>query len=42
MDLAIDTDEGRPGDSVGFTLTVINHGPSQANNISFNTVVPPG
>ncbi|MEU4421778.1 hypothetical protein AB0F81_14225, partial [Actinoplanes sp. NPDC024001] len=30
------------GDPVPYTLTVTNHGPSAATNVTFNTVVPPG
>ncbi|WP_436530617.1 DUF7507 domain-containing protein [Actinoplanes sp. HUAS TT8] len=30
------------GDTVTYTLTVVNHGPAYARNVTFNTVVPPG
>ncbi|BCY12193.1 DUF11 domain-containing protein [Actinoplanes sp. L3-i22] len=30
------------GDTVVYTLTVTNNGPSDATNVTFNTIVPPG
>ena len=42
VDLVLPTTTAHPGDRVPFTLTVVNHGPSTARNVSFRTVVPPG
>ncbi|MFC7535086.1 hypothetical protein [Actinoplanes sp. GCM10030250] len=42
VDLNITDATAKPGDLVDYTLTVTNHGPSVARNVSFNTVVPPG
>ncbi|MCO8272813.1 DUF11 domain-containing protein [Actinoplanes sp. TRM 88003] len=40
--LSLAANTAAPGDTVPFTLTVTNNGPSAATNVSFNTVVPPG
>ncbi|MEU4693461.1 isopeptide-forming domain-containing fimbrial protein [Actinoplanes sp. NPDC023714] len=42
VQLTIAASSAKPGDTVPFTLTVTNNGPSAATNVSFNTVVPVG
>ncbi|MBB2940992.1 putative repeat protein (TIGR01451 family) [Actinoplanes lutulentus] len=42
VQLTIGATSAKPGDTVPFTLTVTNNGPSAATNVSFNTVVPVG
>ena len=42
VSLSIGAATAYPGESVSYTLTVTNNGPSEATNVSFNTVVPPG
>ncbi|WP_229074280.1 DUF11 domain-containing protein [Actinoplanes sp. DH11] len=42
VQLTIGAATAKPGDTVPFTLTVTNYGPSAAGNVSFNTVVPVG
>jgi uncharacterized repeat protein (TIGR01451 family) len=42
VELVLDRNRAKPGDVVPFTLTVTNHGPWPAMNVSFNTIVPVG
>ncbi|GAA4972334.1 hypothetical protein GCM10025331_77620 [Actinoplanes utahensis] len=42
VSLTIGASTAYAGESVPYTLTVTNNGPSEATNVSFNTVVPPG
>jgi uncharacterized repeat protein (TIGR01451 family) len=42
VQLTIGATSAKPGETVPFTLTVTNNGPSTATNVSFNTVVPVG
>ncbi|KUL26193.1 DUF7507 domain-containing protein [Actinoplanes awajinensis] len=40
--LALSALSAYAGDTVTYTLTVVNNGPALARNVTFNTVVPPG
>lgn len=42
VSLALAETSAYAGATVRYTLTVTNHGPSAATNVTFNTVVPPG
>ncbi|MBB2946750.1 putative repeat protein (TIGR01451 family) [Actinoplanes lutulentus] len=42
VSLTLGSSSAYAGDTVPYTLTVTNNGPSAAVNVNFNTVVPPG